>query len=369
MALPDDTISGGRYFIAGFEGTTPSEEIVTLIQKHGLAGVILYGKNCLSAEGVAELTQSLRDAAGAVPRVDPLLIAVDQEQGAVVRIRDGVTVFPPMSTLAQLGDGDLVRTVARAVSRELLALGVNWNLAPVADVPLSGDCPVAERSFGSDASAASALVQASVEGAEEAGIASCLKHFPGHGGVCEDSHVAAPVDGRPAGEILARDLQPFRAGIAAGAPAVMTAHVTFPDLGGEGPATFSQAIIGGLLRRDLGFRGVVVSDDLEMAGAAGRYGLAEASVRALAAGVDLLIVSGMILRERTLPGLCAEMGERIAAGEVPEERLRDADRRIAGMKNRYLDTSGSARRTAGTDVLRCPAHLDLLSRIRERLGE
>lgn len=354
----------GELFVVGFEGTTPSAEIVSLIRDHGLGGVILYGRNCSSPEGVAGLTGSLQVAAAEAGR-PPLLIAVDQEQGEVVRIGKGVTLFPAMSELAGLGDPGLVRRVARAVSRELGALGINWNLAPVADLPLDSSCPVAARSFGTDATPASSFVRAFVEGAEEAGMAGCLKHFPGHGGVCDDSHVASPIDSRPAREILGRDLLPFRKGIAAGSPAVMTAHVTFTDLDGEEPATFSPVIVDGLLRRDLAFDGVVVSDDLEMTGAAGRYRLAEASVRALAAGVDLLIVSGMILPERDLPGLIGEVRERMASGVFSGRRLADAGRRIETFKNRYR----CGKEPAGMDVLRCREHLELAAEIRERLDE
>lgn len=277
-------------------------------------------------------------------------------------MREGVTLFPGAADLGALDDDDAVRRAARAASRELLALGVNWNLAPVADVPASRECPVLRRSFGEDAVRASALVGAWVEGAEEAGMLSCLKHFPGHGGACEDSHVAAPVDDRPAGEILEGDLLPFRTGIAAGAPAVMTAHVTFPAIDAAEPATFSPAIIEGLLRRDLAYDGVVVSDDLEMAGAAGRYSLADASVRALAAGVDLLIVSGMILPGRNLPELLREVSGRLADGEVPRERLETAAARIKRLQLRHAGPR------PGMDVLRCREHLDLLVEIRERLG-
>ena len=253
-ATADRSPAAGQLLVAGFDGTEPSKEILALIRA-GLGGVILYRKNCVDAPQVLELTNRLQEAARAAGHAQPLLIAIDQEQGRVVRITEGVTVFPAMGAMARVGDPDLIGRVAAATSRELLAIGVNWNLAPVADVLSVPDCPVGDRSCGTDPALVAQAVAAFVRGAAASGMRTCAKHFPGHGSTEKDSHVAAPRVSRDLAELEACDLVPFRAAIRAGVPAVMTAHITFPALDPDAPASLSERVIGGLLRAQLGFVG------------------------------------------------------------------------------------------------------------------
>ncbi len=348
--------------ICGFDGVEPSPEILELIRA-GIGGVILYRKNCVDALQVLELTSRLQTAARAAGQELPLLVAIDQEQGRVVRLTEGVTLFPAMGAIARAGDPLLVERVAEAVGRELLAVGVNWNLAPVADVISAPDCPLGDRSFGTDPAAVAALVAAYVRGAARAGVLASAKHFPGHGATGRDTHVDAPTLDRSR-ELLERvDLVPFRAAIAAGVPTVMTTHITFPALDPNAPATLSRAILGGLLRRDLGFAGAVVSDDLEMGGIALKTALAAGAPAALRAGCDALLVSRMLLPQPDLPGLLARLQEAVAGGEVPRGRAAEALAHLRALR------SGLARRSdPGTAraVLRSPAHLALLEEVRRR---
>jgi len=360
----------GSLLIAGFAGTRPSSEIRALIREYSLGGVILYGKNCVDPDQVRELINSLQEVAREAGAAYPLLVAIDQEQGRVVRLREGLTLFPPMGAIARTGDPSLVSRIAGAVSRELLALGVNWNLTPVADV-LSVPSPasaVGDRSFGTDPAVVGAMVEAYVRGAEEAGMISCLKHFPGHGGTESDSHLTSPRIDRSRADLEAVDFTPFRRGIAAGASTVMTAHITFPALDASLPATFSRLVIEGTLRRDLEFGGLVVSDDLEMAGAAENFSLVEGALLSLNAGVDALLVSGMILPERDLPGLIAGLALAIGEGRLLEMRAAEARGKMLSLKKRYLDGKWRRSPREARTLLRCQPHLDLLEEVEERIS-
>ena len=364
MRLVKKTLAraAGQLLIAGFDGTEPSKEILALIGA-GLGGVILYRKNCVDAPQVLELTNRLQEAARAAGHARPLLIAIDQEQGRVVRITAGVTLFPAMGAIARAGDPGLVERVAAATSRELLALGVNWNLAPVADVLSVPDCPVGDRSFGSDPALVAGLVAAFARGAAAAGMRTCVKHFPGHGSTGKDSHVAAPRVGRSRAELDACDLVPFRAAIRAGVPAVMTTHITFAALDPDAPASLSARVLGGLLRTEFGFAGVVVSDDLEMAGIALNHSLESAGLAALRAGSDLLIVSRMLLAERCIPGLLADLRAAIVAGSVPPATIAAALDRVRRFKDKI---AWHADPDAARAVLRAPEHLALLEEVERR---
>ena len=233
-----------------------------------------------------------------------------------------------MGAIARGGDAELIERVAAATSRELLAIGVNWNLAPVADVLSVPDCPLGDRSFGTDPALVARLVAAFVRGAAAAGMRTCAKHFPGHGSTARTATSPRRVVARDRAGLDACDLVPFRAAIAAGVPAVMTAHITFPALDPDAPASLSPRVIGGLLRRQLGFAGVVVSDDLEMAGISSSRTLESAGFAALRAGSDQLIVSRMLLAERCIPGLLADLRLAIADGTLPQAKIAAALKRV-----------------------------------------
>jgi beta-N-acetylhexosaminidase len=280
-----------------------------------------------------------------------------------VRITEGVTVFSAMGAIARCGDADLIERVAAVTSRELLAIGINWNLAPVADVLSVADCPVGERSFGTDPAHVAQLVTAFVRGAAAAGMRTCAKHFPGHGSTGKDSHVAAPVVTRDRAALEACDLIPFRAAIQVGVPAVMTTHITFPALDPDAPASLSARVIGGLLRKQLGFAGVVVSDDLEMAGISLNHSIESAGFAALRAGSDQLIVSRMLLEERCIPGLLADLRLAIEDRTVPKTLIAAALKRVDRFKKGLAWHADPA---AAVAVLRASSHLSLLDEVQRR---
>ena len=259
------------------------------LQHEACAGVVLFARNFASKAQVAELTQAIREAA---PR--PQLIAVDQEGGRVQRFRDGFSALPPLSGFDSLyrRDADAALALAREhawlMASEIRATGVDLSFAPVIDLE-RGNRAIGNRAFSPDPQVVAAFAREYVAGMHEAGMAATLKHFPGHGSIVEDTHFDVAVDDRSLEEMRANDLVPFAAGIAAGADAVMMAHVTYPQIAPE-PAGYSPRWIGDILRGEMRFRGVVFSDDIGMA-AAHSAGGTKARVEAhLDAGCDVVLV-------------------------------------------------------------------------------
>ena len=259
------------------------------LQHEACAGVVLFARNFASKAQVAELTQAIRESA---PR--PQLIAVDQEGGRVQRFKEGFSALPPLSGFDQLyrRDADAALALAREhawlMASEIRATGVDISFAPVVDLE-RGNRAIGNRAFSPDPQVVAAFARAYVGGMHEAGMAATLKHFPGHGSIVEDTHFDAALDDRSLDEMRANDLVPFVAGIDAGADAVMMAHVTYPQIAPE-PAGYSPRWIGGILRGEMKFRGVVFSDDIGMA-AAHSAGGTRARVEAhLDAGCDVVLV-------------------------------------------------------------------------------
>ncbi|MFT4178043.1 MAG: beta-N-acetylhexosaminidase [Thermomonas sp.] len=259
------------------------------LQHDACAGVVLFARNFASRAQVAELTQSIREAA---PR--PQLISVDQEGGRVQRFRDGYTVLPALQGFDALyrEDADAALALAREhawlMASEIRATGIDLSFAPVIDLG-RGNRAIGNRAFSDDPQIVAAFARAYVEGMHEAGMAATLKHFPGHGSIPEDTHFDVAVDDRSLDAMRATDLIPFRAGIAAGADAVMMAHIIYPQTAPE-PAGYSPRWIGEILRGEMGFRGVVFSDDIGMAGAHSVGGVKARIDAHLDAGCDVVLV-------------------------------------------------------------------------------
>ncbi len=278
----------------------------------GVGGFIVFGG---TASVVAALTEELTNRAGR-----PLLFAADLERGAGQQF-NGLTEIPPPAALGMLADAALAREAGRLTALEARSVGVNWVLAPVADVDIEPTNPIVQtRAFGPDPASVSRMVAAWVEGCQSAGCLACLKHFPGHGRTTADSHATLPSVGATRSDIEAVDLLPFRAGIEAGAGAVMTAHVKYEAFDPDVAATFSSTVLD-LLRGDLGFDGLIVTDALNMGGAQLAGGPGAAAVAAVRAGVDLLLYPDGL--EETVAAL-HEARER---GTIPEERLTSAEAR------------------------------------------
>ena len=284
----------------------------------GLGGITLFAYNVGDPAQLAALTARLREAGD-------VLVAIDEEGGDVTRLEaDRGSSYPGNLALGAVDDVELTEEVAAAIAGELARAGINLNFAPVADTNTNPDNPViGVRSFGADPELVARHVAAFVRGTQRQGVAACAKHFPGHGDTAVDSHVDLPVVG---GDV-ATALLPFRAAIAEGVQAVMTAHLLVPELD-ELPATLSRRIVTGLLREELGFEGLVVTDALEMRAISGGVGVEEAAVLALAAGVDALCV-GHDLHEETVDALVDAISEAVRSGRLPLERLEEAAARVA----------------------------------------
>lgn len=316
--------------MVGFDGLTPSEEIKRLI-KGGVGGIILYAKNCRNPSQVAELIRGLQEVSLCRGLRLPLLVAIDQEHGPVTRIREGITLFPSPWDLGRSGDIDVVGRVARITGKELALMGINMNLAPVADLLLHPQNRViGKRSFGSDPQLVGGMVAAYIRELQREGVAACAKHFPGHGATPKDSHHELPIIERSREELERVELVPFHMAVRANVAAIMTGHLTYPALDPQVPATLSPAIIQGLLRQDLGFNEVLISDDLTM-GALSRWGtLEERGIMALKAGIDLLLVG-----QGKVDGLLETLKRGVSTGNIPRGRAAEAICRIVRLKERY----------------------------------
>jgi len=272
------------------------------------AGVLVFRRDFRDLEDLRRLTSRLRELA--LPH--RLFIAVDEEGGFVSQLRVHLVVPPNAALLARGAQPGDLEWAARVTGQRLRALGVDWDFAPVADVnALAANPVIGPRAWGVDADSASRGVAEAVRGFQAARVACCLKHFPGHGSTALDSHLALPVCDADRATLERRDLEPFRAGL--GAPAVMTAHVLYPALDAERPATFSRAIVRGLLRGTLGYKGVCITDALEMKGAADGRTPLEAATLALEAGCDLLLVA----RDNgSIPALQAGLAGALEDGQL-----------------------------------------------------
>ncbi|PIE18546.1 MAG: beta-N-acetylhexosaminidase [Proteobacteria bacterium] len=305
----------GELIIGGFDGLEPPREILRRIARGRLGGVVLFARNIAEVAQVRELCRELRAAQPTAS--PPLLIAIDQEGGRVQRIRAPLPAWPPMALLGVIDDITLTQRVGRAIGGDLRALGLNVDFAPVLDVV---DNPtntvIGDRSFGHDPELVGQHGVALAKGLGEAGILACGKHFPGHGGPVADSHYRLPSDRRAFSCLKREDLRPFADAVRTNVCMLMAAHVAYPAItGNDEPATFSEKICRILLREVMGFRGVLCSDDLEMGAITEHGSVAEAGLRAVKAGIDLLLVCHQrdqqeALRERLIRALKVDAAVR-----------------------------------------------------------
>jgi beta-N-acetylhexosaminidase len=321
-----------QLFVVGFRGTEPDESVRELVEA-GVGGVIYFARNVESPEQVADLSRSLqRTAAESDSR--PLLITVDEEGGAVSRLpRDGR--LPGQMAIGATRDPALARRAAAAKARELRAVGINANLAPVLDVNNNPDNPViGVRSFGEDPELVGELGAAVAEGFRRDGVVACGKHFPGHGDTAVDSHVDLPVVEHGRDRLDRVELPPFRAAIEAGIGAIMTTHVAFPEFtgGAERPATLSEPVVTGLLRERLGFDGLIATDCMEMDAIADGVGTPAAAVQAVEAGCDLVTVSHTPATQRAAIDAVVAA---VQSGRIDETRIDESVRRILRTKTEY----------------------------------
>jgi beta-N-acetylhexosaminidase len=322
-ALPPLPTQLAQLLLVGFPGTRPGRVSRELVER-GVGGLLLFRRNVVSAGQVRALVTDLRKRAEI-----PLEVAVDQEPGTrVARLRGIVRASPSARELGRMA-AERVERYGLAAGRDLAALGITADLAPVLDVTgARWDGVIGDRSFGSDPATAGRAAVAFMRGLAAGGVAPVGKHFPGHGATTVDSHHRLPVVPASMARLHAHDLAPFRSAIRSGLDAVMVGHLVVPAVDPRAPATLSPAVVGGLLRERMGFGGLVVSDALEMGAVAGTLSLPVAAERALAAGVDQLILSG----HAGAPAVLAHLERAVAAGRLSKARVREAFLRVQAFK-------------------------------------
>ena len=309
----------GQVIVARYGGRAAP---VDLVNRYHLGGVIVMGENVVSPDQVSEMVADLQSG---VDRPYPLVVTVDQEGGRVARVPEPATEFPSLMTLGAARDPELVTRVTRASGLELRAMGFTMVFAPDADVTSGPDDPtIGSRSASSDPDLVAQIVRGAVDGYTEAGIVAVAKHFPGHGSVPADSHVELPVQSASLEELGKRDLVPFRSAIEGGVPAVMVAHLNVEAVDPGVPSSVSRAVVD-LLRDDLGFDGVIVTDAQDMAGLTGTYGAGDAAVRSLEAGVD------MVLMPADVAAAHAGIVAAVESGRLDARRLAEAATRIVAL--------------------------------------
>ncbi len=332
----------GQLLIAGFNGEQLPVELKSIAAEFGLGGVILFARNIAEPEQVAGVCG---EAARLLPDM-PLWVSVDQEGGRVARLKAPFTEWPPMATLGRSGDPRLAERFARALASELRAVGISLDYAPVLDIHTNPKNPViGDRAIADKAEDVSTLGAVIVRALQAEGVAACGKHFPGHGDTSADSHFELPIVEHPPDRLRAIEFAPFRAAIAAQVATIMTAHVFVPSLDDERPATLSRRIVADLLRGELGFQGVILSDDLEMKAIAAAYAVPTAAVLAIEAGCDgMLICSG---DHATQAAALEEVVHAVEDGRLKTTRVEDALKRQIRAKERFLATPAASRVLAG----------------------
>ncbi|HEV3485155.1 MAG TPA: beta-N-acetylhexosaminidase [Vicinamibacterales bacterium] len=331
MSLRDIRRHAGQLAIAGFAGHSIPADLRALAREFDLGGVILFARNVESPEQVAEIA---REAQSLMQEL-PLWVSVDQEGGRVARLKAPFTVWPPMLTLGRSANQDLARRFARALAAELKAVGISLDYTPVLDILTNPKNPViGDRALGERAQDVSRFGETIIRTLQEEGIAACGKHFPGHGDTAVDSHHELPIVEHPPDRLEKVEFVPFRAAIEADVAAIMTAHILVPSIDEERPATLSPRIVDDLLKKKLGFGGLVLSDDLEMRAISARWGIPEATVRAIAAGCDAVLLCGTS-QEPQVAAMEAII-HAVEDGTLPLTRVEDALARHRRVKERFL---------------------------------
>jgi beta-N-acetylhexosaminidase len=317
-----------RMFMVGFPGPALDPDFRALVDD-GVFGAILFKRNVGDAAQTAALCREVKALAGR-----PFVLSVDQEGGRVARLRGPpFTTLPPMREVGRVADPRSAYRIGQVLAYELRAIGFDWDFAPVLDVDTNPANPViGDRAFHSEPEAVAQLGVGLARGLEEGGVASCAKHFPGHGDTETDSHLTLPRLAHRLERLRQVELVPFRAYAQAKLAAVMTAHVLFDAIDRDVPATLSAPVLDGLLRRELGFDGVVVSDDLEMKAIADHFGIEEAAVRGTLAGVDLFLVCHRAEAQRAA---IEAVVRAVQDGRVPRSRIEEANRRLDVLAGRF----------------------------------
>ncbi len=314
----------GTLFVLGIPGPGLDSQTVSTLEDILPGGIILFRRNVGAPAAVRNLTDRLH----ALPSKP--LVSIDHEGGRVLRLGEPFTQFPAAADVGRHGDPMMAYRVGQAMGAELRVAGIDMNFAPVLDVHSRPENPIiGDRAFGSDPAQVATLGVAALRGLLDGGVIPCGKHFPGHGDTEVDSHLELPVVRRERAELEAVELPPFRAAINAEVPALMTAHVLYPALDPTAPATVSRHILTGLLRDEMGFGGVVASDDIEMRAITAHQAIGDAAVAALDAGVDLVLVCGDLGNAATA---VAAVEAAVRSGQLMRGRIEAAAARVERLR-------------------------------------
>lgn len=326
----------GQLMVFGFNGYTMTDAVRKMIHENQLGALILFSRNIESAQQLHQLTMNLQVEAKKAGLSHPLLICTDQENGEVRRLTAGATLFPGSMLIGATGRSDYAFDIGKQTGEELWNSGINWNLAPVVDVAINPDNPVINsRSFGGNPCKVAEMGVAFMKGTQEAGVIPTLKHFPGHGDTNIDSHLDLPVISHSLERLERVELYPFRKCIEEGADVIMTAHICFPAIESQYglPATLSYKVLTGLLRKKMGFQGVITTDCMEMQAISKFFGTAKGAAMALKAGADLVMVSHTYEKQRDA---IDEVVLAVNNHQLSELKMDQSIQRVRKLKEKYL---------------------------------
>lgn len=344
----------GQLFMVGFTGTTVTRDLASFLNAYPPGGVIFFRRNLESVQQIVDLTNGLQK----LSPDSPLLIAIDQEGGRVSRLPAEFTIFPPCGQLGQCNSGELAYSAAATIAKELRAVGINMNMAPVLDVNCNPDNPViGDRAFGAAPDIVGEMGLATIGGLQDNMVIACGKHFPGHGDTAADSHKELPVVDAGLQRLRDTEFPPFQQAIRHGVASLMTAHVLYRALDPEAPATLSSAVIQRLLREEFRYDGVVFTDDLEMHAIIDHDGIGEAAVRSFVAGCDVLLICKD--QDRVMTAMQA-MERAVQDGRITQARLEQSLARVAQLKARYLHPYKPVTISDARLVVGCRSHRVLL---------
>ena len=323
----------GQLLIVGIGGKQVSQVAKAHITKRFAGGIILFRRNIQSPQQVANLATELQQVAVQTPNAIPLFIAIDQEGGIVTRLKKGATVFPGNLALGATRSESLAEKAGEITAMELAAVGINLNFAPVMDINTNPRNPViGVRAYGDSPMLVSQLGTAYIRGLQANGVLATAKHFPGHGDTHVDSHKKLPTVGHDEARMNAVELAPFRAAIEARVAAMMSAHILYPALDADTPATLSHRVLTGLLREQLGFEGLIITDDLEMRAIDAHYQTGNAAVMAIQAGADIVMVPWSLKKQQQAYNALRNAVKR---GKISRTRLEASVRRILKTKRDF----------------------------------
>lgn len=353
----------GQLMMVGFNGLEPDYYISRMINLRNIGGVILFGRNIESPYQVAQMNNQLQSMSLANKNL-PLFIAVDQEGGKISRFEDVITSFPGPALLGMLGSPDAVELVAADTAEELAAMGVNVNLAPVMDVGRR-DSVMAGRVFGNDPDHVAELGVAAVNGYRKGGLISCVKHFPGLGRSILDTHDGQVEINADLASLREVDMPPFRQAIDGNVEMLLVGHALYPALDEENPSTISYNVQTTLLREELGYSGLILSDDLEMGAVTVHDSVGRFAVKAIKAGTDVVLVCHTPEKQKEVYD---SILEAITSGEISEQRLKESLTRIITLKLKYkIDQNNQVALPDGSSIINSEAHNKDASAIRQKI--